>query len=83
MRLSLIVLPKIVLPFLFVGQTSAQFRDDFDKASLALDPTASSGWAFFTGDGSASMDFQQRQGHATILVDATTDQRNILIFRIR
>jgi hypothetical protein len=77
MKLFLMVLPKIVLPFLLVGQASAQFFDDFNKAPMVLDRDAVKGWTFFTGDGSATMDFQQRDGYASILVDATKDQRNI------
>src|SRR5262249_6079263 len=55
---------------------SAQFRDDFD--TVALDPDAKTGWEFFTGDGTATMDFRQGgAGYASIFVDATTDGRGI------
>ncbi|MDZ7310656.1 MAG: hypothetical protein ONB45_05135 [candidate division KSB1 bacterium] len=68
---------KIVLPFLFIGHASAQFLDDFNDAAIVFDPQAINGWTFYTGDGSATMDFQQRDGYASILVDATKDKQNI------
>jgi hypothetical protein len=80
MKKPLMVLPQIVLPcisVLLIGQASAQFLDNFNGASIAFDRDAISGWTFFTGDGAAIMDFQQREGYASILVDATKDQRNI------
>jgi hypothetical protein len=49
-----------------------QFVDDFGKNTQAI-----GNWTWFTGDGSATMDFQQGKGFASILVDATHDQRNI------
>ncbi|MFZ0034763.1 MAG: hypothetical protein WAK60_07240 [Sedimentisphaerales bacterium] len=67
----------LILGFLFYANTSAQFLDDFNAASVATDPRAISGWTFFTGDGSATMDFQQKDGFASILVDSTKDKRNI------
>ncbi len=63
-----------VLGFLFAvlicGRASAQFSDEFNDPSLE-------GWTFSTGDGAATMDFRQRDGYATIFVDATQDQHNI------
>jgi hypothetical protein len=57
---------------------SAQFKDDFNAPSMSLDPSGVHGWTFFTGDGSAVMDFSQsEQGYASILVDATQDRRGI------
>jgi hypothetical protein len=67
----------LVLTFVYSPRASAQFRDDFDGPSIRLDPSAKNGWAFFTGDGSAVMDFRQGEGFASILVDATKDRRNI------
>jgi hypothetical protein len=67
----------LILGFLFYANASAQFLDDFNTPSIAKDPRAIDGWAFFTGDGSATMDFVQADGFASILVDATKDQRNI------
>jgi len=58
------------------GQASAQFSDDF-SGPLKKDPTGATGWAFFTGEGKASMDFRQGDGYASILVDATKDRRNV------
>jgi hypothetical protein len=60
------------------GQALAQFIDDFNLASLSLDPTGSSGWLFRTGDGTATMDFRASgEGYASVLVDATGDKRGI------
>lgn len=58
------------------GRASAQFLDDF-SGLLKKDPTGATGWAFFTGEGKATMDFRQGDGYASILVDATKDQRNV------
>jgi hypothetical protein len=56
--------------------TPVQFRDDFD--AVATDPDAERGWAFFTGDGDATMDFRQGgEGYASIHVDARADSRNV------
>lgn len=49
-----------------------QFLEDFKK-----NPQAVSDWVWNTGDGTAKMDFQPGDGYASILVDATQDQRNI------
>jgi len=67
----------LVAIFLFCGRASAQFLDDFNDASIRKDTSAIDGWAFFTGDGLTAMDFQQKDGFASILVDATKDKRNI------
>jgi hypothetical protein len=58
------------------GQASAQFKDDF-SGPLKKDPNGIEGWAFFTGEGKATMDFRQGDGYASILVDATKDRRNV------
>jgi len=56
----------------------AQFVDDFDGPAVATDPEGVGGWAFFTGEGKAVMDFVQGgPGYASILVDATKDRRNV------
>ena len=72
-------IPFLILALIFVSHSrlSAQFRDDFDGPSLCFDPAARKGWTYFTGDGSAVMDFRQGDGFASILVDSTKDQRNI------
>jgi len=65
-----------VFALLVAVPASAQFRDDFD--SVALDPEAKTGWEFFTGDGTATMDLRQGgPGYASIFVDATKDRRGI------
>ncbi len=67
----------LIVGFLTCAHSSAQFVDDFNNTSIATDPRAIAGWAFFTGDGSATMDFVPGDGFASILVDATRDKRNI------
>jgi hypothetical protein len=57
--------------WLTCGTASAQFVDEFDA------PTIQKGWTWFTGDGSATNDFQQRDGYATMLVEGTKDRDNI------
>ena len=62
---------KIVLLILVsIGISKAQFLDNFDNDKIE-------GWFFFTGDGSATMDFIQKDGYASILVDATKDKYNV------
>ena len=67
----------LIISIAFHGFASGQFLDDFNDTSIALDPSAKNGWAFFTGDGSVTMEFRQGEGFASILVDATRDKRNI------
>ncbi|HEU5161665.1 MAG TPA: hypothetical protein VFV54_00835 [Thermoanaerobaculia bacterium] len=53
-----------------------RFRDDFDR--VAKDPAGKAGWRFRTGEGAATMDLVQGgPGYASILVDATADERNV------
>jgi GNAT superfamily N-acetyltransferase len=60
------------------GPARAQFVDRFDGPSIPLDPEALDGWSFFTGDGEATIDLRtDGQGHASVVVDATRDRRNI------
>lgn len=66
----------LVLCCLFTSVASAQFKEDFDTA-LKKDSTGTTGWAFFTGDGFATMDFKQAGGLGILLVDATQDRENI------
>ncbi len=66
----------LILGVMAAGHASAQFLDDF-SGPLKKDPTAATGWAFFTGEGKAAMDFRQADGYASILVDATKDKRNV------
>jgi len=53
------------------GSARAQFADSFDG------PAVDKAWAFFAGDGVAAMQFVQRDGYASILVDSTKDKRGI------
>lgn len=70
------ILFSFVVLLVFASVSSAQFEDNFNTP-LLKDPTGAEGWAFFTGDGDATIDFQQGDGHAKILVDATNDKQNI------
>jgi hypothetical protein len=64
--------------FLFLGQASAQFIDDFNSPSVQTDPDGTKGWMFLAGDGTATMNFRQGgDGYASIFVDGTTDKRGI------
>jgi hypothetical protein len=64
--------------FIVAPQTTAQFRDDFSGGSLSNDPRGINGWTFFTGDGSARMDFSlSGKGYASLSVDATKDTMGI------
>jgi hypothetical protein len=60
-----------------LGQASAQFLEDFSGRSIRKDKSGINGWAFFTGDGEASMDFRAGESYGSVLVDATKDRRNI------
>jgi hypothetical protein len=51
--------------------SSAQFIDNFDGTGTPK------GWVFFTGDGSATIDFKQNGGIASLYVDATSDKLGI------
>jgi hypothetical protein len=74
MKQSVIFLAACLM--LCVG-ASAQFIDDFNDSTIAKDPQAIAGWAFFTGDGLATMDFIPGDGYASVVVDASKDKRNI------
>ncbi|MGC1242905.1 MAG: hypothetical protein WA874_15050 [Chryseosolibacter sp.] len=50
---------------------SAQFIDHFEGTG------APKGWVSVTGDGGATIDFRQKNGIATLYVDATKDKLNI------
>jgi hypothetical protein len=76
------VIPKkcllaLIFSIMICGQASAQYLDNFDGTSIQKDPSGLNGWAFFTGEGKATMDFQPGDGYASILVDATRDLRNV------
>jgi hypothetical protein len=59
------------------GSASAQFLDDFNGTAIPEDPRGLNGWAFFTGEGKATMELRQMNGYASILVDASRDRRNV------
>jgi hypothetical protein len=67
----------LIFIFLIYGNASAQFLDDFNDVVITKDPQAINGWAFFTGDGQATMGFWQGDKFASIMVDSTKDKRNI------
>lgn len=81
MLFSMTPLPKRFLLVLFLlissGPGFAQFVDQFNGPTLDRDQQALNGWATFTGDGKAQIDFRQKEGYASIEVDATNDQQNI------
>ena len=56
---------------------TAQFRDDFDGPALPKAADGAAGWAWFSGEGEAVVDFVPGPGFATIVVDATRDRRNV------
>jgi hypothetical protein len=60
------------------SSASAQFLDEFNSVTTASDRSAVDGWSFFSGDGDATIRFEQGgPGYASIFVDATGDRRNI------
>lgn len=68
----------VVITFLATPHSRAQFIDNFKEAELTKDPRGINGWAYFTGDGAAAMDFSESSNrYAAINVDATKDKRNI------
>src|SRR5262245_10286401 len=60
----------VILGILFPHLSSAQFVDDFSTGSL-------SEWTYFTGDGTATMEFVPQDGYASVQVDSTSDKRNV------
>jgi hypothetical protein len=60
------------------GSVGAQFLETFDDPELRVDPNGVDGWSFFSGDGEATIELVATEdGHASILVDATRDRRNV------
>jgi hypothetical protein len=60
------------------GSVGAQFLETFDDPELRFDPSGVEGWSFFSGDGEAEIDLRGTgKGYATIVVDATSDRRNV------
>jgi hypothetical protein len=67
-----------VVAMVIAGPARGQFLETFDEPGLRLDPTGVDGWAFFSGDGEATMDLvPTSDGYASIVVDATRDRRNV------
>jgi len=54
-----------------------QFLDEFNGPAMARDPSGLTGWSAFTGDGEATIDLRPGDRQASVLVDATRDQRGI------
>jgi hypothetical protein len=73
-RVWLLLAALVWCPF---GRAYGQFLDEFGGATVARDPSGLTGWAAFTGDGEATIDLRQGDSHASVLVDATKDQRGI------
>jgi hypothetical protein len=61
---------SIALFILLSGICHAQFLDSFSDTRI-------NGWFVLTGDGSATAQFVQRDGYASLLVDATKDKDNV------
>lgn len=65
-----------LVSLLLSGAQEPRFRDDFD--ALETDPAGRAGWRFRTGEGAATMDvLQGGPGYASIVVDASADERNV------
>jgi hypothetical protein len=62
--------------FIF-STVNAQFIDHFDGPYDPFHTQTPEGWTYATGDGLAEIEFLQMDGYASILVDATKDNRNI------
>lgn len=63
-----IIIILVVAPIVKAG---AQFIDNFNGTGTP------EGWVFITGDGAATIDFRQKDGIASLYVDATKDKLNI------
>jgi len=73
-----IYISLVLLAAAFSSPAHAQFVDNFDGPTVALDPEGNHGWLFLAGDGTATMDLRQGgPGYASVFVDATTDKRGI------
>ncbi len=76
MRIHFGVLLALVL--LAAQPAFPQFLETFDATSLVLVVKGNDGWAFFTGDGAASIAFAATgQGYASVNVDATHDRMGV------
>jgi hypothetical protein len=63
-------LKMFLLVLIAAGISRAQFLDEFNGKKI-------NGWFSLTGDGAATMDFIQKDGYATIAIDATKDKHNV------
>ncbi len=73
-----IYISLVLLAAAFSSPAHAQFVDNFDGPTVALDPEGNHGWLFLAGDGTTTMDLRQGgPGYASVFVDATTDKRGI------
>lgn len=73
-----IYISLVLLAAAFSCLAHAQFVDNFEGPTVALDPEGNHGWLFLAGDGTATMDLRQGgPGYASVFVDATTDKRGI------
>jgi len=59
------------------GYSPGGFYDGFEGQKLDIDPEGAQGWGYLAGEGDVGMDFIQREGFASITVDATRDSRNV------
>ncbi len=66
-----IIVSILLLLIIPVSPVLAQYIDNFDGNGTP------DGWSFRTGDGTASIDFKQQNGIASIYVDATHDSLGI------
>ena len=76
----IVLLATLLLFHLSLAQQedAKHFIDNFKSAVLKLDKQGLDGWAFYTGDGQATMKFTASgKGYATISVDATYDKLGI------
>ncbi|AFN75864.1 hypothetical protein MROS_2634 [Melioribacter roseus P3M-2] len=72
-------IPNLLIFFIFVtvSQMNAQFIDEFNGKELQYDPDGLNGWTFFSGDGNAEVKFIQKDGYASVRVDASKDKRGL------
>jgi len=68
----------LILLMSCAGSANAQFLETFEDQELLVGPNGVERWSFFAGDGQAEIEFRgTSEGHASIMVDATRDRRNI------
>ncbi|HLF35970.1 MAG TPA: hypothetical protein VI583_17135 [Cyclobacteriaceae bacterium] len=69
-------LQLLLTSYLLWINAQAQFVDNFDGSASTMGKTPT-GWTYNTGDGNASMKFIQKEGYASVYVDATKDKQGI------